>query len=80
MGLNFYLLGDFRGAVRSFERVLQLYGPNKHGTLTTVAAYDTAEGKRSPGAESQRWGPPRVGAGARNVPPIWSQAAGSALA
>jgi predicted ATPase len=40
MGLNLHLLGEFRGAVRSFERVLQLYDPNKHSALTAVAAYD----------------------------------------
>ena len=40
MGLNLHLLGEFRGAVRSFERVLQLYDPNEHGALTAVAAYD----------------------------------------
>ena len=40
MGLNLHLLGEFRGAVRSFERVLQLYNPNEHSALTAVAAYD----------------------------------------
>jgi predicted ATPase/class 3 adenylate cyclase len=40
MGLNLHLLGEFRAAVRSFERVLQLYNPNEHGALTVVAAYD----------------------------------------
>ena len=40
MGLNLHLLGEFRGAVRSFERVLQLYDPNEHSALTAVAAYD----------------------------------------
>jgi predicted ATPase len=40
MGLNLHLLGKFRAAVTSFERVLQLYDPNEHGALTAVAAYD----------------------------------------
>jgi predicted ATPase len=40
MGLNLHLLGEFRAAARSFERVLQLYDPNEHGALTAVAAYD----------------------------------------
>jgi predicted ATPase len=40
MGLNLHLLGEFRAATRSFERVLQLYDPNEHGALTAVAAYD----------------------------------------
>ena len=40
MGLNLHLLGEFCAAVRSFERVLQLYNPNEHGALTAVAAYD----------------------------------------
>jgi predicted ATPase len=40
MGLNLHLLGEFRAAVRSFERVLQLYDKNEHGALTAVAAYD----------------------------------------
>jgi class 3 adenylate cyclase/predicted ATPase len=40
MGLNLHLLGEFRGAVRSFERVLHLYDPNEHSALTAVAAYD----------------------------------------
>jgi predicted ATPase/class 3 adenylate cyclase len=40
MGLNLHLLGEFTAAVRSFERVLQLYNPNEHGALTAVAAYD----------------------------------------
>jgi class 3 adenylate cyclase/predicted ATPase len=40
MGLNLHLLGKFRAAARSFERVLQLYAPNEHGALTAVAAYD----------------------------------------
>jgi predicted ATPase len=40
MGLNLYLLGEFRAAARSFERVLQLYDPNEHGALRAVAAYD----------------------------------------
>jgi predicted ATPase/class 3 adenylate cyclase len=40
MGLNLHLLGEFRAAARSFERVLQIYDPNEHGALTAVAAYD----------------------------------------
>jgi predicted ATPase/class 3 adenylate cyclase len=40
MGLNLHLLGKFRAAAQSFERVLQLYAPNEHGALTAVAAYD----------------------------------------
>jgi class 3 adenylate cyclase/predicted ATPase len=40
MGLNLHLLGEFRDAARSFERVLQLYDPSEHGALTAVAAYD----------------------------------------
>jgi predicted ATPase/class 3 adenylate cyclase len=40
MGLNLHLLGEFRAAARSFERVLHLYDTKEHGALTAVAAYD----------------------------------------
>jgi predicted ATPase/class 3 adenylate cyclase len=40
MGLTMHLLGEFRAAARSFERVLQLYDPKEHGALMAVAAYD----------------------------------------